>query len=247
LGAASPPEALNRLFSPEPGFAEVCRARHIVMTLGGRFSLELGIDVDLDEHEIDRWALGATLVGDPSPVAVSFRTYRVLESAGIRTLEHVRGCDRSELTRLLREGGYARNANNTGSRLLALAHDVDTRFAGKLAPLGEEVASPPELEQALSTLPGWSARTVGTFLRELRGVWPGAEVALDLCVARTARHVALPSNLRGLSAVAAAAHLDRRDLEVGLVRLALTHKLTGCPGGEECPLVVFDPDQLVHF
>jgi hypothetical protein len=47
--------------------------------------------------------------------------------------------------------------------------------------------------------------------------------------------------------VAAAAHLDRRDLEVGLVRLASTHNLTGCPGGEECPLVVFDPEQLVHF
>ena len=247
MGAASPPQALNRLFSHEPGFAEVCRARHIVATLGGRFSLELGIDVDLDEYEIDRWALGATLVGDPSPVAVGIRTYRVLESTGIRTLEDVRGCDPAELTRLLREGGYAPTANNASSQLLALAHDVDTRYAGRLAPLGEEVASPPELEQALSTLPGWSARTVGTFLRELRGVWPGAEVALDLCVARTARHVALPSNLRGLSAVAAAAHLDRRDLEVGLVRLASTHNLTGCPGGEECPLVVFDPEQLVHF
>ena len=110
MGAASPPQALNRLFSHEPGFAEACRARHIVMTLGGRFSLELGIDVDLDEHEIDRWALGATLVGDPSPVAVGIRTYRVLESTGIRTLEDVRGCDRAELTRLLREGGYAPNA-----------------------------------------------------------------------------------------------------------------------------------------
>ena len=62
------------------------------MTFGGRFSLELGIDVDLDEHEIDRWALGATLVGDPSSVAVGIRIYRVLESTGIRGLEDVRGC-----------------------------------------------------------------------------------------------------------------------------------------------------------
>ncbi len=66
MSAASPPKALNRLGSRGPGLAEVCRARHIVATLGGRFSLELGIDVDLDEREIDRWVLGATLVGDPS-------------------------------------------------------------------------------------------------------------------------------------------------------------------------------------
>ena len=245
--AASPPQALNRLGSHEPGFAEVCRARHIVAALGGRFSLELGIEVDLDEREIDRWALGATLVGDPSPVAVSIRTYRVLESAGIRTLEDVRGCDGDELKRFLREGGYGPYANSMRSRLLALADEVDDRYAGRLATLGEGIASPRELERVLRALPGWDALTVGTFLRELRGVWPGAEVALDLRVARTARHVALPSNLRGLSAVAAAAHLDLRDLEVGLVRLASAHDLTQCPGGEECPLAAFDREQLVHF
>ena len=245
--AASQRRALNRLGSHQPGLAEVCRARHIVATLGGRFSLELGIDVDLDEREIDRWALGATLVGDPSPVAVGIRTFRVLDRAGIRTLDDVRGCDGDELKRFLRDGGYASYVNSRRSRLLALAEEVDNRYAGRLATLGEGIASARELQRALRTLPGWDALTVRTFLRELRGVWPGAEVALDLRVARTARHVALPSNLRGLSAVAAAAHLELRDLEVGLVRLASAHDLTGCPGGEECPLAAFDREQYVHF
>jgi hypothetical protein len=226
---------------------EVCRARHIVATLGGRFSLELGIDVDVDESEIDRWALGATLVGDPYPVAVGIRAYRELDSAGIRTLEDVRACERTELIHLFPQGGDALYASRTSSQLLALAHEVDKRCAGRLATLGEEIAGPQELELALSTLPGWSARTAKTFLRELRGVWPGADVALGLRVARTARHVALPSDRRGLSAVAAAAHLDLRDLEVGLGRLSLAHDLSGCPGGEECPLAAFDPEQLVHF
>jgi hypothetical protein len=62
-----------------------------------------------------------------------------------------------------------------------------------------------------------------------------------------ARHVALPFDVRGLSAVAAAAHLDLRDLEVGLVRSAWVHDLAQCPGGEECPLAAFDREQLVHF
>ncbi len=175
------------------------------------------------------------------------RTYRVLKSAGICTLEDVRGCDRAELEGFLREGGYAPHVSSTRSRLRALADDVHDRYAGRLATLGEGIASARELERALRTLPGWDALTVGTFLRELRGVWPGAEIAPDLRVARTARHVALPSDLRGLSAVAAAGHLDLRDLEVGLVRLASAHDLTRCPGGEECPFAAFDREQLVHF
>jgi hypothetical protein len=244
---ATPPKALNRVGSYRPGLAEVCRARHIVATLGGRFSLELGIEVDRDEHEIDRWTLGATLVGDPSPVAVGIRTYRVLESAGIRTLGDVRDSEADELKRLLREGGYRAYVNTTRSRLLALAEEVGDRYAGRLGTLGEGIASPPELEVALGMLPGWDARTAGTFLRELRGVWPGAEIAFDQRVVRAARHVALPSDLRGLSGLAAAAHLDRRDLEVGLVRLGSAHDLTRCSGGEECPLAAFDREQYVHY
>ena len=231
----------------EPGLAEVCRARHIVALLGGRFSLELGIDVNLDEREVDRWALGATLVEDPSPTSVGTHAYRVLEEAGVSTFEEVLDCDRQELGRLLGECGYGPYVDRTRSRLLALADDVLDRHAGRLATLGDGIASPPELEVALGMLPGWDARTVRTFLRELRGVWPGADIAIDSRVARTARHVALPSSLRGLMAAAAAAHLDLRDLEVGLVRVALAHDLTQCPGGEECPLAALDREQLVHF
>jgi hypothetical protein len=170
--AADPPEALNRLGSRWPAFAEISRARHIVATVGGRFSLELGIDIDLDEREIDRWALGATLVGDPSPVAVGIRTYRVLESAGIRTLEDVRGCDRVELTRFLREGGYAPYADSASSQLLALAHEVDDRYAGRVAALSGEIASPQELEQAPIAAsefrPSRALRHRGTAVRSAR-------------------------------------------------------------------------------
>lgn len=247
MSAVALPQAPNRLGSHRPGLAEVCRARHIVALLGGRFSLELGIDVDLDEQEVDRWALGATLVEDPSPTSVGIHAYRVLRKAGVSTFEDVRGCDREELGRLLGECGYGPYVDRTRSRLLALADDVLDRYAGRLATLGEDIASPRQLEVALGTLRGWDAGTVRTFLRELRGVWPGADIALDLRVVRTARHVALPSDLRGLVAVATAAHLDPRDLEVGLVRVSLAHDLTQCPGGEECPLAAFDREQLVRF
>jgi len=229
-----------------PELAEICRARQMVARLGGRFSLDLGIDVDRNADEIDRWALAATLLGG-SPTSVAIHTYRVLEGAGARTLEDVRHRDREELVRLLDEAGYVRYEESTASRLLALAEAIADRYDGRLAALGEKSVSPSELERALGALPGWDPVTVGTFVRELRGVWPGAEVPLDPRAAHAARHVALPSDLAGLSALATAAHLDLRDLEAGLARLALRHDFARCPGGEECPFAEFDREQLVHF
>jgi hypothetical protein len=245
--ASVPPRIRRHHESSLPELAEICRARQVVDRLGGRFSLELGIYVDRKAEEIDRWALAATLLGDPGPVSVAIHTYRVLEHAGVRTFEDVRDRDREEVVCLLGEGGYARCDESTASRLLVLAEAVADRYAGGLATLGETIVEPGELERALGALPGWDSRTVGTFLRELRGVWPGADVPLDPCAALAARHVALPTDLHGLSALAAAAHLDFRDLEVGLTRLALVHDSAHCPGGEECPFAEFDREQFVHF
>ena len=229
------------------GIAEISRARRVVRELGGRFSLELGIELDRDPSEAERWALAATLFRNRISTAVAMRTYRVLERAGVRTLEDAGRRSRGELVALLDEGGYARYDERPAARLLALAEVVAARYEGCLAVLGEQVEDPLELEQALEALPGWGLVTVHTFLRELRGVWPGARVALDDRAARAALHLELPSRLHALSSFAVAAHLDVRDLEAALVRLSLCHEFTGCPGGEECPVAALDREQVVHF
>lgn len=239
--------ARHRDDSSLPELAEICRARKIVERLGGRFSVELGIELDREADEIDRWALASTLLGDPSAPPVAIHAYRVLARAGVRTFEDIRARGRDELVRLLDEGGYAPYRESTVSRLLALAEAIADRYAGGLALLGETIVVPSELERALGALPGWDTATVGSFLRELRGVWPGADVPLDARAARAARHVALPADLHELSSLAAAAHLDVRDLEAGLVRLALCHGFAHCPGGEECPFAEFDRERFVHF
>lgn len=242
----SPPRPANRRRSQVPGLARICRARKIVATLGGRFSLELGIDLDRDPEEVERWALASTLFGNRILTTVAMRTYRVFERAGVRTIEDAGGRDRGDLIALLDEGGYLRYDERAASRLLALAQVIADRYHGRLATLGEEIADSEELERALRALPGWGPVTVGAFLRELRGVWPGADPPLDTRAAAAARHLKLPAGSHALSSLAAAAHLDFRDLEAGLVRLCLCHDLRGCPGGEECPFAAFDRDQLVH-
>jgi hypothetical protein len=217
-----------------------------VATLGGRFSLELGIDVDRGAEEIERWALAATLLGNGISTSVAMRTYRVLEQAGVRTVADAGDRDRKELVVLLEEGGYVRH-DGTASRLLALAEAVADRYDGRLATLGGHFTDSDELERALGVLPGWGPVTVRAFLRELRGVWPGADVTLDHRAAAAARHLHLPAGSDALRSVAAASHLDFRDLEAGLVRLGLSHDLTPCPGGEECPFAAFDANEFVHY
>jgi len=243
----SPPRPPHRLCSQDFGFAAICRARRIVATLGGRFSLELGIDLDRDPEDVERWALAATFLGNRISTAVAMRTYRVFARAGVRTIRDAGGRDREELIWLLDEGGYVLYGEPMATRLLDLAEVVGDLYDERLGTLGEMVVDRRELERALGDLPGWSPVTVGAFLRELRGVWPGADPPLDASAAIAARHVTLPDVSQALSKLAAAAHLDLRDLEAGLVRLCLSHDLAGCPGGEECFFAPFDRDQLVHF
>lgn len=229
------------------GVAAVCRARRIVRELGGRFSIELGIEVDRHPGEVERWGLAATLFGNRIPAEIAMRTYRVLERAGVRTIEDAGRRTAPELVALLDEGGYARYDERTAARLLALAHVLADGYDGRLGALGDQIADPAELEPALRHLPGWGPVTVHAFLRELRGVWPGAAPELDDRTMRAARHLEFPWELEGLSELATAAHLGIRDLEAALVRLSLCHRLESCPGGEECPLASFEAGQLKHF
>ena len=46
-------------------------------------SLELGIDLDRDPEEVQRWALAAPLFGNRISTTVAMRTYRVLQQAGV--------------------------------------------------------------------------------------------------------------------------------------------------------------------
>jgi hypothetical protein len=217
-----------------------------VTTLGGRFSIQLGIDVDGSSNEVERWALAATLLGTQAPSGTFVDTWRALERAGIDTIARASERGSAELVDVVSAGDLP-DGRRTARRLSILARALADRDCRRITSLGRALEDPHELTCTLVALPGWGPVTVHTFLRELRGVWPGARPPLGARAARAAEHVHLPSSLGGLQAVAADAHLDLRDLEASLWRLAGSHDVTACPGGEECPLVGFDPEQLTHF
>jgi hypothetical protein len=159
-----------------PAAATVCR---LIETLGGRYSAQLGIAVDQGPDEVERWFLAATLFGHRISAEVAMRTYRAIERAGIRTIAAAAGATWDELVALLDEGGYVRYDFSTASRLLALAGTVIERHQGRISTLAETTDDPAEIEATLDRLPGWGPTTVRLFLRELRGVWPGARPPCD--------------------------------------------------------------------
>jgi hypothetical protein len=214
----------------------------VVDTLGGRYSNELGIDVDAGDAEIERWFLAATLFGTRISAAVAERTFQVLNRAGLRRIAQAGDVPWDDLVAYLDQGGYTRYDFRTATRLHALSEVISRRYRGQIAMLGRNFLSYPELRDALDLLPGWGPVTVQLFLRELRGVWPGADPPLDQRAGQGAGHLDLfppgserPS-LSMLRQLAAECRLDIRDLESGLVRLILAHhgRTSSCPGGPTC-------------
>ncbi|MEU6411759.1 hypothetical protein [Microbispora sp. NPDC046933] len=214
------------------------RACRLVETLGGRFSREMGIDVDRGDREVERWLLAATLFGTRISAAIAVRTYRAMAEAGVRRLSDVEGRTWDELVEILDRGGYARYDYRTATRLLRLAEAVGGEV-GRLRGGGLD-----ETRAALDALPGWGPVTVALFLRELRGVWPGVDPPPDERAVEAGRHVGLLGAgrhpLDRLRAIAGEAGLDVRDLEAALVRLWLAHHkdFPHCPGGARCVTLV---------
>jgi hypothetical protein len=235
----------------------------VVSELGGRFSVELGIDVDAGEAEVERWFLAATLFGTRISAVVAERTFRALGQAGLVRISQARNVPSDELVALLDAGGYARYDFRTTERLVALCGLIDDRYQGRVSQIGRMNVSYAALRAALLALPGWGPVTVGLFLRELRGVWPGAQPPLDPRAVSAALHLGLLEHANGCAGPLGAGPLgapllgtgpleadplgvvvglamcdgfDARDLEGGLVRLTLAHRRLPfrCQGGRRC-------------
>jgi hypothetical protein len=203
----------------------------------GRFSRDLGIDVDAGGAEVDRWLLAATLFGTRISTSVAVRTMRTLDASGVRTVADAARRRRSTLIRLLDDGGYARYDERTATRLRALANAVHDSFPDGVDAWGRSCRTADELVAGLDALPGWGPVTVRAFLRELRGVWPAADLPPDERADHAARELGLVGadglTVTALHRTAARAGVDPRDLEVGLVRWDLAGRSRRSPAAAE--------------
>lgn len=233
--------------SAQPATERTWLARHVVDTLGGRYSVELGIDVQAGDAQIERWFLAATLFGTRITAQTAERTYRVLTSAGLVRVGQARHIPRGTFIGYLDQGGYARCDGQKVARPQALSEIIGERYDGQAALIGQQHTSYPALRAALGVLPGWGPVTIQLFLRELRGVWPGPQPPLDPRAEYAARHLGLtsgPDALRVHPARPASrrGHLRcRRMRRLPPARTFLRLPASGAPGAHPVPDLVFTP------
>jgi hypothetical protein len=231
-----------------PLSAEQLHIAERVLAPGGRYSIELGIDVDAGGPEVERWFVAATLFGARIAANVAERTFLVLDSAGLHRIGQARRFSWDDLVALLDRGGYTRYDLRTATRLRELADALNERYGGEVGAFGRRFRTYPELRDALDALPGWGPVTVELFLRELRGSWPGAEAPLAARARDAGQHLGLlehnhEDTLEQLRHIAKALQGDVRDLEAALVRLSLAHHggWDNCVGGRSCAGLACQP------
>jgi endonuclease III len=193
----------------------------------------MGIDLLAGYEQVERWFVASTLFGTRIATRVAQRTFAQLSGAGINRITDVLSRGWADLVALLDAGGYAHHDERTAVRLHDLARVVLERYGGEVARIGRRFVTPDALVAALDALPGWGAVTIRLFLRELRGVWPGASLPLDPYALGAARRLGLVrgSDLDGdgltrIVAIARRAGCDERDLEAALVRVSLAQRRT---------------------
>lgn len=219
--------------------SEEMLARRLVAVLGGRYSAALGIDVDAGDAQVERWFVAATLFGARIPARTAEKTFRLFAAAGVARIGQLRHAPSGDLIAVLDAGGYARYDFRTATRLVELSEIVGERYGDQVAVIGRTYTACADLSAALDALPGWGPVTIRLFLRELRGVWPGADLPLDVRAVTAVHHLRLlgeQPTVSDLARLATADGLDVRDLESGLVRLDLAHAhaMVRCPGGQDC-------------
>jgi endonuclease III len=220
----------------------ISRLLHVVP---GRFSRELGINLENGPAERQKWFLAALLFGAPISGQLAARTCQVFLSQGVYPPQALLEQGWDNLVALLDAGGYARYDFKTATKLLAVMQALVERYQGDLEVLHAASQNPRDLESRLQKLAsGVGPVTVNIFLRELRGLWSKAEPLLSDLATQAAGHLGLLAP--GQSGAGALAQLHAHwqaqpspgltfaDLEAALVRLGRDYcrKAKGPP----CPL-----------
>jgi endonuclease III len=225
--------------------------RSIVRAAGGRFSRELGIDLDAGRSaEIFRWFFASVLFGARISEIIVKRTVRAFEEARVTAPDDIERTGWDGLVAILDRGGYVRYDFKTATKLLDLSRTLRERYQSDLNRLHAAAEDPRDLEARLKDLAkGIGDVTVNIFLREMRGIWSKARPLPSDLVMRSAANIGLiPRGLRDRDkALTGLLQFWRReggssrdfaDLEAALLRIAKNFcrkaSCTACPVRQAC-------------
>ncbi|MDI6892835.1 MAG: hypothetical protein QMD08_07660 [Actinomycetota bacterium] len=200
----------------------------LIEKMGGRFSRELGIDLEGGSGEIFKWFLASLLFGARIGQDIAIRTYREFEKRDVLSSDQIVETGWDGLVEILDEGGYARYDFKTATKLLEIMEYLNSRYGGDLKRLHARARDSKDLETRLLGFRGVGPVTVNIFLRELRGIWEKANpIPSDLALL-AARNLGIVGKERGEQALVILKKLWEEnevagagfsDFEVALVRL----------------------------
>jgi hypothetical protein len=230
-----PPSTGARKSAPRSDKAQGPTPRELVRSLGGRWSLQLGIKLESDRpQELFKWLLAALLLGARISERLALQTWQTLTQAGLNSPRAILDAERDRLVNLLDRGGYARYDFKTADKLRAASEALQKQYGGDLRKLRDGADSEEALERALCALAsGIGPVTASIFLRELRGSWPHAQPLPSQKVLLAARSLGYVSagradpaqaleQLQGLWRKSGGKAADFADFEAALMRYQLS-------------------------
>lgn len=164
----------------------------LVNSLGGRFSLYLGIDLtEKEEREIFRWLLASSLLGAPIREGTAVKAFKAIDREASSPQEVIKlGWDR--IVELLDISGYTRYDFKTADKLIEMSNNLIERYNGSLNRLHDEAEDSIGLEFKIRGLAkGIGPETVVIFLRELRGIWRKADPPLSSLAFLAAKNIGI--------------------------------------------------------
>ncbi|TKS58454.1 MAG: hypothetical protein EWM72_02993 [Nitrospira sp.] len=226
--------------------------RALLSHLAGRFSRELGLNLDSRSHDdLFLWFLAAILYGARISGPIVTKTHAEFMRRGLTSPEAIVETGWNGLVDALDAGGYTRYDFKTATKLLEVMKHLIGQYGGDLESLHEAASDATDVEVRLKALgKGIGDVTMQIFLRELRGIWPKAQPTLSPLSIMAARDLALCSidgvrggratvdRLRVLWKRAAMGRKSFSDFESALVRLGRDYCRRGrkqdCPMREFC-------------
>jgi endonuclease III len=225
--------------------------KRLIESVGGRFSLSLGIDLSSrNPEEIFKWFIASVLFGARISEAIVIKAYKEFEKEGILSPADILNAGWDSLVEILDRGGYVRYDFKTATKLLDLSTALTDKYGGDLNILHSTTSGPEELEGRLKALAkGIGDVTVNIFLREMRGIWEKAESFPSDLVVLAAKHMhIIPARCKDKGKVLALLKKkwadedmnmkDFPDFEAALLRLGKDYCRKGlcdrCPMKCEC-------------
>jgi hypothetical protein len=216
--------------------------------VGGRYSCELGIDLDSKRsEEIFRWFLASVLFGARIGEKIAINTYNEFKKSGVLSPRKIIDTGWDGLVEILDSGGYVRYDFKTATKLLNVCDTLMKDYNGDHNLLHRVAKDEKDLEGRLKELgKGIGNVTVNIFLRELRDVWEKANPPLQELVILSARKLGFITEegnaLQRLRLIWKENGIKGKgiaDFEVSLLRLSKNfcrkRKCGLCPVSSWCP------------